>query len=54
MAKAYVQIEITNIEETKEKADELVETLGRAKELIKQLNGMDLIILQRLAEEESK
>lgn len=45
MAKAYVQVEIANIEEATKKAAELVETLEKAKDLIKQLNEMEMIAL---------
>lgn len=47
MAKAYVQIEVANIEEATKKAAELVETLEKAKDLIEQLNEMKLIILDQ-------
>ena len=47
MAVAHVQIEITNIDEARKKAAELVETLEKAKDLIEQLNEMELIILNQ-------
>ena len=50
--KAYVEINITNIEEAKEKAAELVESLKKARELIEQLNETDLIMFRNLANQD--
>ena len=44
---AYVQIKISNLEEATKKAAELVITLEKARDLIKQLNEMELIILNQ-------
>ena len=48
MAKAYINISIANLEEAKEKAAELVETLSKAKNLLTQLNEMDIVILDQM------
>lgn len=48
MAKAYVNISIANMEEAKEKAAELVETLSKAKDLITLLNEMDIVTLDQM------
>lgn len=44
---AYVQVKISNLEEATKKAAELVITLEKARDLIKQLNEMELIILNQ-------
>ena len=54
MAKAYVEISIANIEEAKKKTAELVEVLGKAKDLIAQLNEMQIIILDQMAGQDSE
>lgn len=50
VGKAYVKLEITNMDEAKEKAAELVETLGKAKDIITQLNEMQIITLAQMVD----
>lgn len=50
MKEAHVRINIDNMNEAKEKAAELAETLEKAKVLITQLNEMQIIMLDQMAD----
>ncbi len=50
MQRVYMEIDIANMDEAKEKAAELVKTLGKAKDIITQLNEMQIVILDQVAD----